>query len=181
VNDEVEAIVTGAVIELEPSNTILLIASLPEHLVPPSRIRAHGRVVLRASLAFLYSPDALIVQRVVDDFGRDYRGEAAFKFMLHKGDAFPRSDVFGRRTTGHEVEQVFLKQLDLAHGVQVYAYRQESHEFVAHIDSILVIEGVETETTIPQTILSGISYEVVSDSYFRSVIAARTDNDISRV
>lgn len=159
-NDVVQVIVSGALVEIDPANVVLLIADrLPEAI--PDKVLAHGHLMVCAGLAFLYAPDSLLMHRVVDDFGRDYRGEAAFDFVLRKGDSFPRSDVFGRRSAGIEIEQVFLKQLDLARGVQVYAYAEGGNDPLAHIKTIVTIEGQQSLVTLPATILNGLSQRVV--------------------
>ena len=158
--DAVHAVVTGVLIEVQSGNAVLVIAdSLPD--VPLAKVLARGQLLLCAGVAFLYAPDALLMERVVDDFGRDYRGEAAFEFAFRKGDSFPRSDVFGRRSGGAETEQVFLKHLDLARGVQVYAYAEGETEPLAHIKTIVAIQGQQSLAAVPDTILSGLSQRVI--------------------
>lgn len=80
-----------------------------------------GEIALRYGLAMLYEPGYLLVGWVHDDFRREYEGEAAFDFMLHRGDRFPRADVLGQRVSTGAREEMFLKQFDLARGVFAFA------------------------------------------------------------
>jgi hypothetical protein len=104
----------GSVIALGERNplSIMLTGALPEKL--PGQMLHCGKLVIRYAMAFIYEPDTFYVQRIVDDFGRDFRGEDAFDFAYSKGDAFPRATVLGIRASTGADEQIFLKQLDLA-------------------------------------------------------------------
>jgi hypothetical protein len=161
-------------VEVEPEKVILVLgSSLPN--MDFDNIVHEGRIVLRAALALLYSSDALIVQRVVDDFGRDYRGESAFEFMIRKGDSFPRASVLGRRTVGVEVEQMVLKELDLARGVQVFAYGEDQNELLAYVGATLAIKGQHVPDNVPSIILSGLSIQVVTGEELSTLIGRRKD------
>jgi hypothetical protein len=117
----------GAVIALGERNpsSVLLAGAVPETL--PGQVQHRGKLVIRYAMPFIYEPDAFYVQRIVDDFGRDFRGDDAFDFAYSKGDAFPRASVLGIRASTGEDEQIFLKQLDLARPMLpiVYASSQE--------------------------------------------------------
>jgi hypothetical protein len=107
-------VVDGTVISLGERHplSILLAGALPEKL--PGIVLHKGSLVIRYAMPFLYEPDTFYVQRIVDDFGRDFRGDAAFDFAYNQGDAFPRASVLGIRASTGADEQIFLKQLDLA-------------------------------------------------------------------
>jgi hypothetical protein len=92
--------------------SILLTGALPDKL--PGRLQHRGQLVIRYATAFLYEPDTFYIQRIVDDFGRDFRGQDAIDFAYQKGDAYPRATVLGVRASSGADEQIFLKQLDLA-------------------------------------------------------------------
>src|SRR5688572_12892263 len=88
---------------------VLIIGDLPEKSLTTEVFR--GDIVIRHALTFIYEPDAFYIQHIVDDFGRDFRGEEAYDFAYRKGDAFPRASVFGVRASTGAGEQIFLKQL----------------------------------------------------------------------
>jgi hypothetical protein len=142
----------GAVIVLGVRNplSVLLAGVLPETL--PGRVLHRGKLVIRYAMAFIYEPDTFYVQRIVDDFGRDFRGDEAFDFAYSKGDAFPRASVLGIRASTGEEEQIYLKQLDLARPVLpvVYAASKELIP-IAHINAAAWLDAaanwhrIETE------------------------------------
>jgi hypothetical protein len=88
----------------------------------PGRELHRGQILLRHALPFIYEPDAFFIQRIVDDFGRDFRGDDALDFAQRNGDAYPRASVIGIRASTGQEEQIFLKQLDLARWMTPVAY-----------------------------------------------------------
>jgi hypothetical protein len=107
-------VLDGAVISLGDRNpvTVLLAGALPTKL--PGHERHRGVLVVRYAMPFIYEQDTFYVHRIVDDFGRDFRGAEALDFAYSKGDAFPRATVFGVRASTGAGEETFLKHLDLA-------------------------------------------------------------------
>src|SRR5438045_1803010 len=91
-----DEIVNGAVIQLG-SKKILLCGSLPEKLA--DKVLLRDQIVIRYAIPFIYEPDTFYIHRIVDDFGRDFREQAALDFAYHKGDAFPRAAVIGIRAS----------------------------------------------------------------------------------
>ncbi len=117
--------VAGALVKGgEPPRLILLAGDLPDVL--PGRPIARGAIVIRYALAYLYEQDYLIPGYVLDDFRREFYGEAALDFLLARGESFPRADVTGLRVSLGEHETLFVKQLDLAQGPIAIAYRDAS-------------------------------------------------------
>jgi hypothetical protein len=114
----------GALVEIgERPRRILLTGTLSEKL--PGRVLYKGSITLRYGLAFLYERDAFFVERIIDDFGRQFEGQQALDFAARGGDAFPRATVVGVRASSGEKTEVFLKQLDLARDALPTAYCAE--------------------------------------------------------
>lgn len=88
----------------------------------PGRELYRGQILLRHALPFIFEPDAFYIQRIVDDFGRDFRDDEAIDFAHRSGDAYPRAAVMGVRASTGQEEQIFLKQLDLARWMTPIAY-----------------------------------------------------------
>lgn len=119
------AILVGAATEFEKQLKLVVLYGDNIPVPLPGREIFRGRILLRQAIPFVYEPDAFFIQRIVDDFGRDFRGADALEFAQHKGDAYPRAAVIGVRTSTGEEEQIFLKQLDLARWMTPIAYADE--------------------------------------------------------
>jgi hypothetical protein len=123
--------------------SVLLTGALPEML--PAQVLNRGNLVIRYAMPFIYEPDTFYVQRIVDDFGRDFRGDDAFEFAYSKGDAFPRASVLGIRASTGEDEQIFLKQLDLARPILPVVYTSAEEVIpIAQINVAIWVEGTAT-------------------------------------
>ncbi|HEC21511.1 MAG TPA: hypothetical protein ENI95_01185 [Chloroflexi bacterium] len=111
-----------------------------------------GDVVIGYGLAFLYEEDALLPRLVIDDFQREYRGREALDFMLRRGDAFPRADVFGRRVSTGTEEWLFLKQLDLAGPLRAFVYGSlEASRPLARLRAAIWLEtGLADPVALPE-------------------------------
>ena len=82
-----------------------------------------GIVYMCYGLAYLQQPaETLLLQWAYDDFRREYHGEDALGFVLHRGDAFPRADVLGRCVSTGDTDQRFLKEMDVAARLRAVAY-----------------------------------------------------------
>ena len=77
---------------------------------------------LRYAFRYLYEANSLFPQFAYDDHRREYHGMATLKFLLDKGTSFPRGDVVGMRLSDRQCDELFIKQLDIAGGLEVYAF-----------------------------------------------------------
>jgi hypothetical protein len=130
----------GAIIELGTRRRIVYLGgALLEKL--PGALLHRGGIVVRYATAFFFEPDSFYIQRIVDDFGRDFRDQEAIDFAYKKGDAFPRAAVMGERASTGAQEQIFLKQLDLARHLIPVAYANETEEVpIGQIEAALWID-----------------------------------------
>jgi len=134
--------INGAILLID-STHVLVGGQLPANL--PHITLYRGPITIRYALPFVYEPDSFFVQRIVDDFGRDFRGKDALDFAYRTGDAFPRAAVIGMRASSGAEEQIFLKQLDLARSMVPVAYKHsEGSELIAQIDAAVWLHR-ETE------------------------------------
>ncbi|MCC6905196.1 MAG: hypothetical protein IT326_05075 [Anaerolineae bacterium] len=97
----------------------------------PGKVLVRGEIELRYAFALVYLPaERLIPERVFDDFRREYRGVDALRFMLAKGDTYPRADVTGYRASSGRYEEYFMREVDLAREVRVAACLAGADELV---------------------------------------------------
>lgn len=115
-HDEID----GHIVRLDDDAAALIAGAGEARL--PFDVAYTGRVTIGYGLSLLYKKDTLLVEWVYDDFRREHRGEAALDFILRRGDLFPRADVGGWRAGTGSREELFLKQLDLAPGLQAVAF-----------------------------------------------------------
>ncbi len=108
----------------------------------PGELLQQGEMTIKYGFVFLYEPDdTLIVQFAMDDFRRQYHGAAAIDFALKKGDAFPRGDIFGHRTSNGEYFEAFIREVDLASGLQAYVFAQvDEHIPIAQVNLAVWID-----------------------------------------
>jgi hypothetical protein len=143
--------VDGYLVVLEGTpRTALVIGPSVDGL--PARVLHQNEMVLKYGLVFLYEPeDSLIVQFAMDDFQRQYHGIAAINFALRRGDAFPRGDLFGHRTSNGEYFEAFIREIDLASGLRAYVFSQvDDHIPIARIDlAVWVDEDVKGLINLP--------------------------------
>jgi hypothetical protein len=83
---------------------------------------AEGELVLRYGVRYLGKAWLAIVPGLVAiDYGTFITGEDALDFLLHRSNLYPRAEVFGYRADGVD-EQMFVRQLDIALGLQPLVY-----------------------------------------------------------
>jgi hypothetical protein len=109
---------------------------------PPLGQLAHaGDLAVCYAVPHLYEERLFVPHLVVDDFGREFTGKAALKFMVQKGDAFPRADVYGHWVDTGEQDSVFLKQLDMADRIEALAYESAHSPLpLARLDAVAWVE-----------------------------------------
>lgn len=110
----------GQIVRLDEEAAALIAGAGRARL--PGELLYTGRVIVVYGLSLLYKRGTLLVDWVYDDFRREHRGKAALDFILRRGDLFPRADVGGWRAGMGSREELFLKQLDLAPGLQAVVY-----------------------------------------------------------
>ncbi|MGF1507298.1 MAG: hypothetical protein ACFB51_19550, partial [Anaerolineae bacterium] len=85
--------------------------------------RYRGPVVIRYAFAFLAKgAESFVPKMVFDDFQKEHHAFDAIAFLRKKGDAFPRADVQGYNAADGEERTVFVKAVDLARPLRVFAY-----------------------------------------------------------
>ncbi|MXX84068.1 MAG: hypothetical protein F4Y70_11500 [Chloroflexi bacterium] len=124
---------------------------LADHALAGGWMAAQGELLLRYGIRILGKPHlAIVPDLVVADRGEMLVGEAAWQFIMERGHLFPRADVCGRMADGAD-EMLFLKQLDLALPVAVYAYADvEDVKALARLDAIIAQDA----TTFPARLLA---------------------------
>jgi hypothetical protein len=96
----------------------LLVQQPPE----AAEIVHRGTLIVRYGVRYLGKPHLSVVPALIAiDYGDLLNGEAAWEFLLHRSNLYPRAEVFGYRNDGHD-EMVFVKQLDLALPIDVLVY-----------------------------------------------------------
>ena len=83
---------------------------------------ASGDLILRYGVRYLGKAWLAIVPGLVAvDYGTFITGEDTLDFLIHRSNLYPRAEVFGYRADGMD-EQVFVRQLDIALGLQPLVY-----------------------------------------------------------
>lgn len=132
--------ITGQVVWTGGERVALIVGTAPGAL--PGDVIHGGSLMLRYGLPFLYKRDNFLIEWVYDDFRREYTGEAALDFIRRKGERFPRADVGGWLVSTGKPQELFLKQLDIAAGLQAFAYRGQSVDaLIARIDTVVWVDA----------------------------------------
>lgn len=107
---------------VDRSNLVMLIG---EEIPSGNWITVHtGSILVCYGLPYLHQPDnTLIPQWAYDDFQREYHGDEALRFILQRGDAFPRADVLGWQASTGKQDRRFFKEMDIAAKLRAVAYR----------------------------------------------------------
>lgn len=99
---------TGAVIT---ARGVSLLAQQPPE---SAEILYSGAMIVRYGVRYLGKPHLSVVPGLVAiDYGDIVNGDAAWEFLLHRSNLYPRAEVFGYRNDGRD-EMIVVKQLDLA-------------------------------------------------------------------
>ena len=122
----------------ELERAVLIVGADPD---VPGKLVYQGEMIVRFALAFLYEADYFIPERVIDDFRRQFAGLEAYRFLLDRGDSFPRADVIGTRVATGAYDEIFLKQLDLAAPLAAFAYSSpDADVLLAPLDAVIWID-----------------------------------------
>jgi hypothetical protein len=107
----------------------------------PGQVMYAGDLSVCYAVPYLYEQKSFVPYLLIDDFGREFVGIAALNFMVHKGDAFPRADVYGRWVHSGERDAVFLKQLDMAAELEAFAYESTGSPLpLARLGAVVWVE-----------------------------------------
>lgn len=109
-----------------------------------------GELIVRYGIRYLGKPHLAIVPGILAlDYGQMLTGEAAWEFLLHNSNLYPRADVVGYRNDGTD-EMIVVKKLDLALKPMILAYPDEQS-----VRPLAEIVALITEDTagIPQRLL----------------------------
>jgi hypothetical protein len=124
---------------------MVLVVGAGERATPGQMIYT-GDLAVCYAVPYLFERKEFVPHLVIDDFGREFEGNAALKFMVQKGDAFPRADVHGHWAETGEQDAVFLKQLDMAARVEAFVYQSVSAQRpLALLDAVVWVEDAPTE------------------------------------
>jgi hypothetical protein len=138
----------GRLLRIGGRRWVVLVVGGGERAAPGQMVCA-GDLVVCYAVPYLYERREFVPHRVIDDFGREFEGNDALRFMVQKGDAFPRADVHGHWVETGEWDTVFLKQLDMAAGLEAFAYRSASSQLpLARLDAVVWVE--DTPSAQPQ-------------------------------
>jgi hypothetical protein len=133
-------LLSGWLVRIGYRRWMTLIVGAGDRPQPGQTIYA-GDLAVCYAIPHLYEERTFVPHVVIDDFGREFTGKAALKFMVQKGDAFPRADVYGHWVDTGERDSVFLKQLDMADRLEVVAYESvRSPTPLARLDAAVWVE-----------------------------------------
>jgi hypothetical protein len=110
------------------TGAVMMAHSVPLLVQPPpdgSQIIHSGTMVVRYGARYLGKPHLSVVPGLIAiDYGEIVNGEAAWEFLIHRSNLYPRAEVFGYRNDGRD-EMIVVKQLDLALPPQVLVYKDD--------------------------------------------------------
>jgi hypothetical protein len=135
----------GRLLQIGGRQWVALAVGAGDHATPGQVVYA-GDLAVCYAVPYLYERRELVPHLVIDDFGREFEGNAALKFMVQKGDAFPRADVHGHWAETGEQDTVFLKQLDMAARLEAFVYQSVSSQLpMALLDAVVWVEDAPAE------------------------------------
>ena len=119
-------------------------ALLSSSSLPAGDEIAQGDLIVRYGITYLGKPHLSIVpDLVVADYGELLYGEAAWQFLMNLGHLYPRADVCGLRNDGQE-EMLVLKQLDIDHPYDVFAYKEATdRQPFAQLSALIATDHTE--------------------------------------
>lgn len=102
-----------------------------------------GPCIIRYGVRFLGKPHLSIVPGLlVLDYGEMLTGEAAWDFLIHHSNRYPRAEVFGFRNDGYD-EIMRVSALDLALPPEVLAYTDLQATMPAAQPTALIASAIE--------------------------------------
>ena len=131
----------GVILRLPERDDLVIVAGARRPAGDWEIIR-EGTVFLCYGLAYLHQPvETLLVQWAYDDFRREYHGDDALRFVIERGDSYPRADVMGRQVSTGKTDQRFLKEIDISAGLRAIAYPSlDSPSALGRVGTILWLE-----------------------------------------
>ena len=103
---------------------VVLACDNPPGFAPDEVLRAHGPLVIRYALPYLYSENAIVPGLFASEYGALLVGREAWDYTMTHNNLHPRADLLGMRTDGQR-DQVMLRELDFGRGVEVWAYASQ--------------------------------------------------------
>jgi hypothetical protein len=133
-------LLAGALVRIGYRRWMTLIVGAGDRPAPGQNVRT-GDLAVCYAVPYLFEQRSFVPHVVIDDFGREYTGNAALNFMVQRGDAFPRADVYGHWVGTGEQDHVFLKQLDLAARIEAFGCESASAPIpLARLDAVVWAE-----------------------------------------
>lgn len=127
-------------------------ALIPRDFAPQNPILT-GRLIVRYAVRYLGKPHLSIVPGLVAiDYGDMLVGDAAWDFILHRSNLYPRAEVFGFRNDGRD-EMMYVKNLDLVQPIEVLVFTSESSNVPA-ARPIALIAPDDATSSIPPRLLT---------------------------
>jgi hypothetical protein len=138
--------VTGYLVDLGDGKAELLVGS--NELEDETPVLASGPMVVRYAIPMLYESHlAFVPAHVIAERGGELTGWPAWKFIFKRFELHPRAEVFGLRSDG-KTDQLYLKTLDIAAPVRVYAYNSVSDSVpLAQVISLVVDADLADEVS----------------------------------
>jgi len=99
-------------------------------LADGARLIGQGALTLRLGVALYDRPFVFVPHSVIDEAGRQFRGEVIFDWLRLAGYEMPRSEVFGLDARGRE-DQVFARDIDIESSPIVVGGPDEAAVFIA--------------------------------------------------
>lgn len=110
--------VSGAILTAPDGRTALCLPT-PDGTPPRD-------LVVRYGVRFLGKPFLSIVPGLIAlEYGDFLTGEEAWDFVTKRSNLYPRAEIFGYRNDGRD-EMMYVKNLDLAAGIDVLAYADDA-------------------------------------------------------
>lgn len=90
----------------------------------PATASPDAPLVLRFAFVTRGPEEHLFPAFLLDDWGKEVRGPALYRWVADYGEQFPRAEVFGYDRQGSET-QFFLRELELYARLPCYAFRDK--------------------------------------------------------
>lgn len=136
-----ERIEAAMLVALSEEGPHLLLSGDPRDVIPGSVLHK-GACLLRYGFAYLYRAEATLIPRwVMDDFRQEYSGIDALRFLREQGDSFPRGDVIGTLLPEGTNAEAFIKEVDLARPLRVFAYEAETGLLIARVHVAVQVDA----------------------------------------
>ncbi len=96
-----------------------------------------GDLIIRFGVLYLGKPFVMVPGLIAIDYGIFLNGSDAWAFLLHRSNLYPRAEVFGYRSDGHD-DMITVKMLDLAQPIRVLCYADtDATSAITPVDAVI--------------------------------------------